>query len=295
MSETLLAAAQSGDADALQRALAEGADPLCATPYGATLLQLAIRAGAPSCVRLLIAAGAPVNEPDKARTASLLDMAISWSQEDCALALHEAGAVGKGNLRPLYFAIVGGQARLVKQMIKSDPGLLSETPGPDGLCGSDYLRVACEMAHSEMVALFLSAGVRPLVKSFKGHSPSLLSLFSYSDRRDEDIALCARLLIHAGADINQRFNDGERQGSALMFAAERGLPLTVNALLDLGADWTITDARGKNAEALAAKNEQWEARALIQARSAVAQERSELSSELPPLTAPSAARPRSAL
>lgn len=293
----LLTAAMMGDATRAARALAKGAAPFCLNAAKQSPLHLAILADNLPCVRLLIQAGSPLEEPEPIGAGSLLLRAISLRHEDCAIALLEAGANPNPPIKALhthafYYAIVEGQTRLAEALIQADPGLFSSEPPPGSLSAACYLHMACDYARPGILSLILKAGVPPNMAWGDNLKPSLVTLLNNSLTFDEPISYCARLLVGAGADVNQIFDHGNFIRTPLMLATESYMPMTANALLDLGADWRIKDASGMSALSLAKSYKILDIHALIKARATSDQERAALAAVLDAPAKASCARPR---
>lgn len=83
---------QEGNADAVRRLIASGADVNAAGDGGETLLHLAADAGHDAIIRLLVTGGALVNAVDSEARQSPLHYACSQGRREAAMALIRAGA-----------------------------------------------------------------------------------------------------------------------------------------------------------------------------------------------------------
>ena len=167
--------------------------------------------------RLLLAAGADVNEPDSDGETPLMDACGGYRESD------------KGFLELLLSAGADVNAKL-----------------PDGWrTGWTALHSACENGNSQAVATLLAAGAEVNVTTedrenrrecnkLGGDTPLLLASASCSG----DAAACVRLLLAAGADVNVIDFRGD---TPLMNACARGDQECVDLLLAAGAS---LDANG---------------------------------------------------
>ena len=153
---------------------------------------------------------------------------------------------------------------LVKRMLEhgANPNLqikivpplrsLRDDRGPDGVLqvGTTALARAAKGGDVEVVRLLLAHGANPTLPTVAGVTPMMMAAgtgYSGRDSRgryqteDQSIEII-KMLLDAGADINQRANDG---GTALHGAAGRGRNELINLLVSRKADLTIKDARGR--------------------------------------------------
>jgi uncharacterized protein len=131
---------------------------------------------------------------------------------------------------------------------------LRDDRGPDGVlqAGTTSLARAAKGGDVEVVRLLLAHGANPSLPTVPGVTPMMMAAgtgYSGRDSRgryqtEEQAMEIIKLLLDAGADINQRANDG---GTALHGAAGRGRNELVKMLVASKADLTIKDARGRTA------------------------------------------------
>ncbi len=265
-------AATNGNTAIIQRLLEAGADANGALPDGETVLMTAARAGRVEAVQALLARGANVqaSEPSKGQTA------LMWAAADnntaVVQALVEAGADIRqrskaGSFTPYLFAVRGGHIETARLLI--DIGADVDEPMPDG---TTALVLAVVNAHYELAAALLDKGADPNAAA-QGWSP--LHQIAWSRRHNAGFNLpgpvatggldsleLVRRLVARGADVNARVTKEPRDGNRnmlnrigatpfLMAAKSADLPL-MRALLDHGADPSLTTERGTTALMVAA-------------------------------------------
>ncbi len=117
VSEELWAAARTGDASGVTRALEKGADVNAKTRYGVTALTFAADKGHLAVVKLLVDKGADLNVQDTFYRARPIDMAMQNRHVDVVKFLLEKGAQGAGSV--LAGAVQLGNADLAKTALAS--------------------------------------------------------------------------------------------------------------------------------------------------------------------------------
>ncbi|MEJ1964870.1 MAG: ankyrin repeat domain-containing protein [Gammaproteobacteria bacterium] len=131
---------------------------------------------------------------------------------------------------------------------------LRDDRGPDGVLqvGTTPLARAAKGGDVEVVRLLLAHGASFALPTVSGVTPMMMAAgtgYSGRDSRgryqtEEQAMEIIKLLLDAGADINQRATDG---GTALHGAAGRGRNEVVNFLVARNADLAIKDSRGRTA------------------------------------------------
>jgi ankyrin repeat protein len=199
----LYLASLNGSAAMIEKLLRAGADPNQLGPQGETPLMLVARTGNVDAIRLLLDHQADVNAKDGLRGTTALMWAIEQSHPDAVKLLIEHGAalsvatfVDTRNSR-------NNLANTVTQRLRSSFGVLGKRPSapPPGAAPPPKApAVAVKNApatqpdgEDEVVAFFR----RPAKKDGGGLTPLV-----YAAR--ENCMECARLLVEAGADVNQR-------------------------------------------------------------------------------------------
>jgi ankyrin repeat protein len=202
----LYLASLNGSAAMIEKLLKNGADANDRGPQGETPLMLVARTGNVDAIRLLLDHQADVNAKDKLRGTTALMWAIEQSHPEAVKLLIEHGAalsvatfVDTRNSR-------NNLANTVTQRLRSSFGVLGKRgPGNDGTppppaAAPKAPAVAVKNAtptqpdgEDEVVAFFR----RPAKKDGGGLTPLV-----YAAR--ENCMECARLLVEAGADVNQQ-------------------------------------------------------------------------------------------
>ena len=206
---TLLAAAGSGDAAAVQRLLASPTKPLLDEPartgmdVGLNALQLAASRGHSGIVRALIQAGAA----PEARTAD------GWT--------------------PLMFAARAGSAETVSDIANAGAAVDAKNKA-----GETALIVAAKAGKAEAVRVLFNAGASVNAADEQGNT-ALAAAVSLPGRAE-----VVQLLLEANADPDIPDGSG---ATALMKAAERADPETVVILLNAGASATAKSSDGRTA------------------------------------------------
>jgi ankyrin repeat protein len=235
-STALLFAAQSGDAESARLLLAAGANVNDTAADGNSALVLATFAGHPSVARVLIDAGADANAAGAGYSA--LHAAVLRSDLETARALLTKGADPNAQLtKGSPVRRFGSQWALPSTMKGATPLLVAAT----------YLEV--EIMRALLAAgadqtLPLADGTTPLLAAAgapveKEARPSDLARWNIVDndtpqvpRAEADVIAAITLLLDAGADVNQTNDAGD---TALHAAAGAGLIDAIQLLADRGA------------------------------------------------------------
>jgi ankyrin repeat protein len=136
--ETPLArAAAAGDAGEVRARLAAGDDATVTDGRGWQPLHHAARGGHVAVIRLLAAAGAPLDTPDRANAWTPLQHAVHKSQPDAVRALLDAGADpnarAAGSATPLMMAAGYGQTPIVRELLARGADPRAEADGVTAL------------------------------------------------------------------------------------------------------------------------------------------------------------------
>jgi uncharacterized protein len=196
----LYLASLHGSAPMIEKLLKNGADANDRGPGGETPLMLVARTGNLDAIRLLLDQHADVNAKDKLRGTTALMWAIEQSHPEAVKLLVEHGAsvsvatnIDTRNSR-------NNLANTVTQRLRSSFGVLGKrgpgndgTPPPAPAASAKNAPATQPNGEDEVVSFFR----RPAPKDGGGLTP-----LSYAAR--ENCMECAKILVEAGADVNQR-------------------------------------------------------------------------------------------
>jgi uncharacterized protein len=211
-------------ADIVALLLKSAADPNAALLNGETPLMNCARTGNPESVKLLLAAGARINEKEKAHDQTALMWAAAQSQSDVVRVLLQAGAD------------LGARSRTYSQMVTGEQ---TQRAGREELSywvrrgGSTALLFAARSGDVPSARWLLEAGADPNDRLSDG--TSVLTHAAYSGNPG-----VAMLLLEKGADPN----DAAIGFTALHAAVLRSELDLVKALLARGADPDAVVVRG---------------------------------------------------
>jgi ankyrin repeat protein len=273
----LYLASENGNAEMLKVLLKHGADPNTALPDGETALMTAARTGDTAAIAVLLAAGADVNAAESGKGQTALMWAAAENNADAVSALIAAGADLQarstgGEFDALSFAVRAGALEATRALLAAGADVNDETRG-----GTSMLVLATMNAHYELAALLLAHGADPNADK---QGWTALHQLAWSRRWNRGFNLpgpastgnlngldLLRALVEAGANLDARVhiepNDGRRNvlnrigATAFLLAAKTcDLPL-MRALLDYGADASITTEDGTTALMAAAGVGMW--------------------------------------
>ena len=216
----------TGDVEAVRSALAGGADPNAPDESGCTPLCRTVSAGVDAplsmhleVIRLLVGSGAKIDAPSPGGdTPLLLSLRKGRSFTEVTELLLELGADPNGS-GPTGFS-----------------GKMS-----DGECPLNA--AAREPASVRQLELLLSRGADVRLRDGTGRSPLESAVTSPHPSVEK-----VRLLLDAGADVNETFSLWEEEGvTPLMAAAALGSPDLIRLLLDRGALAALSSRSGLRA------------------------------------------------
>jgi ankyrin repeat protein len=238
----LYLASVRGSAPMIEKLLNAGADPSELGPEGETPLMLAARTGNLDAIRVLVDHHADVNAKDKLRGTTALMWATEQVHPEAVKLLIDHGAsvgavtdIDTRNAR-------NNLANTVKQRLSSSFGVLGQRRGGPGTAtaapkpsnGSQGAATASKTSPPSEAEDFIAFFRRPAKKDGGG-----LTALVYAAR--EDCLECAKTLIAAGADVNQRTKYG---WTALLVATQNRHYKLGQYLLDHGADTNIANNGG---------------------------------------------------
>ncbi|HEX5229938.1 MAG TPA: ankyrin repeat domain-containing protein [Bryobacteraceae bacterium] len=219
-------AALHGSAPMIEKLLKAGADVNQLGPEGETPLMLAARSGNLDAMRVLLEHRADVNAKDKLRGTTALMWAIDQGHPEAVKLLVEHGAAVSAQTDVDTRNARNNLANTVKQRLHGAFGALGKRgPGNDGATPKKVPN-----SEDEVAAFFR----RPVPKDGGGLTPLV-----YAAR--EDCLDCAKILVAAGADVNQRTFYG---WTPLLVATQNRHYQLAAYLLDHGADPDIANKGG---------------------------------------------------
>jgi ankyrin repeat protein len=269
----LALACTNGNAELVALLLDAGADPNAPLRGGETPLMLAARTGRPGAVRALLDHKADVHAKERRGQTALMWAAAEGHAEAVRLLL-DAGATFRDPLpsgfTPLAFAVRAGHVEVVRELLDAGADVNAamsprNTGGRAPARGTSPLILAVENGHFELAARLLEAGADPN-DARTGFTPlHVLTWVRKPDRGDDasgdpaptgsgnltSLDLVERLVRH-GADVNARLKKGAPGRGLLagegttpfLLAAQRGDVPLMKALVALGADPKIPNAKG---------------------------------------------------
>ncbi|HEY7391392.1 MAG TPA: ankyrin repeat domain-containing protein [Bryobacteraceae bacterium] len=221
-------AAQNGNAPLIEKLLNAGADPNEHHPNGETPLMMASRAGSVDAIKVLLDHKADVNAKENLRGTTALMWAAEQDHPEAMKLLIERGADIAAETNPDTRNSRLNIAPTVKQRAAS-------AQGAGGLRAQARFRRAAAGAKGGDAAFDLEAFFRgPQIKDGGGLTPLV-----YAAR--EGCLDCAKVLVEAGANVNQRTHYG---WTALLTATQNRHYLLAKYLLDHGADPNLANNGG---------------------------------------------------
>ena len=207
----LYLASLHGSAPMIEKLLKAGADPNALGPEGETPLMLAARTGNLQAMRVLLDNHADVNAKDKLRSTTALMWATEQSHPEAVKLLVERGATVGAQTQIDTRNARNNLANTVKQRLHSSFGVLGKRgPGNDGTpplpeaaaapkvpaapTGESAATAKTQPNGEDDIAAYFR---RPAKKDGGG-----LTALVYAAR--ENCIECAKTLVAAGADVNQR-------------------------------------------------------------------------------------------
>ena len=230
--KALVEAARQGRLEEVETRLKKPQDPNVTNTQGWTALHFAAEHGHLECVRLLLEAGASVNQANGPFTP--LFMAVQKGNTEGVRLLLEAGASsnqGRGFFNPLFVAVLEGHTEVVRLLLEAGASL-----NPDGDDGGSFdpLFRAVQKGHTELVHLLVEAGA-DCDQAHQGQGP--LHIAAKQGHLE-----VVRILLAAGASCDLTATDNV---TALLMAASEGYTEIARVLLEAGASCELATDDGK--------------------------------------------------
>jgi ankyrin repeat protein len=246
---SLLQAVLVGHRAAATDFLAQGADVNATEPDGTTRLMRAVHGGFPEVARLLIDAGANVSAANRYGVTALY-LAARSGDAATTRALLAAGASANTSLPEgesvLMTAAKAGNADIVRTLLTGGLAValavLATNSTADRVVTSGYSASAARAPSS------------PVNRANPNARERLYGQTALMWAAAEGHAEVARLLIEAGATVDEHSQNRNGQLTALHFAARAGQLDATRTLIEAGADLDAVDADGANALVLATLN-----------------------------------------
>lgn len=211
-------AAINGNAAMIERLLSAGADPNERGPNGETPLMMAARTGNVDAIKVLLKRGADVNAKEKLRGTTALMWAAAYANPTAVEALIGAGADAGARSNTAPFQRAARDSPSPAERLLGDAGTRLKA-----------LAAAKPQAAQVQAALALAAARAPAAAT-RRESGGLTPLVFAARQGDIE---SARILLAAGADVNQVTPDG---WSPLLTATHNRYYRLASFLLDKGAD-----------------------------------------------------------
>ena len=231
-SETLQDTVKDCHEDCLQWLVDHGADVNTRNGRGETPLHQVTQKGNYNCVKVLIKAGADVNEKTKYAMGSF----VIGSQDAHYDLLHgidtDVNTVSYDGDTALMYAAIYASIECVNLLLESGANVNSESYN-----GNTALMAAALRGTIECVKALVRAGA-------DGKNSALLLAAKKFHLK------CVGFLVKSGADVNVTDRDGS---TPLMTTAEKGNTMMINFLIAQGADVNVTNDHGHSVLFLAAK------------------------------------------
>lgn len=222
-----------GADDVVRLLLKKGVDVNQIGPVGESVLSLATRKNQMEILQMLVAAKADVNRADR-RGQTALFHAINMRSLELVQFLLKNGANpnqkdSKG-VTPLYLSVESCDAEITEALLKSgaDPNMVSGE-------GNIPLLHCARNGKTPKVKLLLEHGANPDCRAEDNASPLRLAVY----KKHADVI---KMLLAKDVDVNAVATD--ERTSVLHVAARQGILVTVNLLLDKGADSNVKNKAG---------------------------------------------------
>jgi ankyrin repeat protein len=271
-------AAQNGHERCMQALLEAGADIEAVDCQGLTALHHSAVEGQLGCVRMMLAAGACVDDPARGLSSlTALQLAVAAGHESCVQALlleagADVGAVDSKGMTAVHYAAIRGHLGCLQSLLAAG-GRVNDPASGHGYMAA--LQMAAQKGHESCVQALLAAGAdteaanRPGRTALQtvaldsglgcgqaaGVTSDLHSWYDYKTALHlaalNGHAGCVRVLLAAGANVEAV---DQLHATALHWAALGGHVTCVKLLIDAHANINAMDCLGRTALHWAAKN-----------------------------------------
>jgi len=242
--------------------LEHGADARARSKRGFTPLLFAAQQGDVESGRLLLQAGADVNDRSgNDRKTPLIVAAASGGKEFSALLLDKGAdpdLADEGGFTALHYAALDERGAdivgtLLTHGARPNPRTTRDSReyvyAGVNLTGATPLFLAASRGHVETVRALLAGGADPLMSTEKGTLPLHVASWGgspyagdWTEDEKKNLLDVTRLLVERGSDVN---STGEHGWTALHGAAYKGVDAVVQFLVDHGARLEVFDEYGQ--------------------------------------------------
>jgi len=242
--------------------LDHGADARARSKRGFTPLLFAAQQGDVESGRLLLQAGADVNDRSgNDRKTPLIVAAASGGKEFSALLLDKGAdpdLADEGGFTALHYAALDERGAdivgtLLTHGARPNPRTTRDSReyvyAGVNLTGATPLFLAASRGHVETVRALLAGGADPLMSTEKGTLPLHVASWGgspyagdWTEDEKKNLLDVTRLLVERGSDVN---STGEHGWTALHGAAYKGVDAVVQFLVDHGARLEVFDEYGQ--------------------------------------------------
>ena len=247
--------AAAEDSQALATLLSRGKLPDMLDEQKRTLLIVAAEAGNVESVKLLIQAGASLNDVQQDHRTALAE-AADKGHAHCVKALLDAGADWRvadwGRHDPLLFAVREGQAEIANMLLDAGAPWHRE-PQADNDWGYCALFTACRHVQPECLRVLIEHGADPLLNvnqlAYMHGGPTALHALcaAFGEGFDERSQKCAQMLLASRPDLEARGwlpGMGRSGYTPLLLCAAIGHVDLARLLIEHGADIHARDDEG---------------------------------------------------
>ena len=260
--DALMWAAANKSADMVRLLLDHGANPRARSTRGFTPLLFAAQQGDVESGRLLLRAGADVNDrAGNDRKTALIVASASGNSNFCTLLLDNGADPDLGDASGFaalhYAALDGGGADIVRTLLahRANPNARTTKDSREyvyagvNLTGATPLFLAASRGNVQTVRALLAGGSDPFMTTEKGTAPLHVATWGgspyagdWTEEEKKNLLEVTKLLVERGADVNSA---GEHGWTPLHGAAYKGVDEVVQFLVEHGARLDVFDEYGQ--------------------------------------------------